>query len=616
MSKNYPWASAFNIDVNSITHWQSQSGDKNVLEWAIENGKIPELKYLTWAKDYYNIPAIGQSFFEKSPDPSLWEKWAGADWEPSFFPVYEWQGTLYVACIEPPSSEQVDALQKLNFKFNLLLAPLSSMGSWWSILNPVGWSQSYELPPELLQFEVGQEKGRIANQGIAKNVALDTPVVSSDENIAQNVLPSGGGIPEPSNTDEKDNVELSSDPQEPLLDLAQQAAVELELKSVEVDLEIESPYIDQEVLHVEKVNQHTGNIELQNIHEDLEDEGFVEEAHDATQMVSLDSLKIDDEEVPPLMPSVPQGEELIGKPVVESVDASNNSYQKDNLQHTNVGIVTEDKVDINVPSEVAHSTIQTDFELGKNNGQDQESYDPMSLLQAEEEATDQKKPDLEIKEELVVDMSGPAGLDFSNIGMDTSSFNLPAEESDTPADLNIDQDLQKSFIPEGLELDSADIVPPPIKMENRDSTIDFVPEELKNGFNEMSKIFEKQAFYKIEGDRASLVAQQGEWVKNSEVNTTIDLTHASIFRVVHFSKRPYHGYVARNTINDSFFLALNKGKYPRHCSVAPVYEGDELVGMLVGCTDKESKEISLERVMEIAQDVAIQAGSNTHQMAA
>ena len=98
---------------------------------------------------------------------------------------------------------------------------------------------------------------------------------------------------------------------------------------------------------------------------------------------------------------------------------------------------------------------------------------------------------------------------------------------------------------------------------------------------------------------------QGNWHYNKNSNANIDITMSSIFRIVFTSKKPYHGYVVRNQINDSFFNTFNQGELPDHATIVPVMIDNNLVGMILGFTDQHKADfVNLEDCERIAEKYA------------
>lgn len=67
----------------------------------------------------------------------------------------------------------------------------------------------------------------------------------------------------------------------------------------------------------------------------------------------------------------------------------------------------------------------------------------------------------------------------------------------------------------------------------------------------------------------------------------IDLTPASIFRIVFRTCLPYHGHVVPNPINTTFFNAFYRGVTPKHATIMPVLINKKVAGMIIGMTNGE-----------------------------
>ncbi len=80
-----------------------------------------------------------------------------------------------------------------------------------------------------------------------------------------------------------------------------------------------------------------------------------------------------------------------------------------------------------------------------------------------------------------------------------------------------------------------------------------------------------------------------KWDKNfmtpSEIQA-LSLMTPSIFRIVSKTKKPYHGYVVLNDINEKFFDDWNQTEVPDHITITPVILQDTVVAMLMGFGDK------------------------------
>ena len=100
------WQKALHISPSDYQQWLKEAGSEDlVTAWALENNKIQASQYFTWAMDYYQIPYLKESFFHQIPvQLSLWNKTKNQiKWNKYFLPLYEWEGLVFAACVEPPA---------------------------------------------------------------------------------------------------------------------------------------------------------------------------------------------------------------------------------------------------------------------------------------------------------------------------------------------------------------------------------------------------------------------------------------------------------------------------------------------------------------------------------
>lgn len=99
MTSEKPWARTFRISPQQIAEWEDIApADVPLAVWAIEAGHIDAEEFLNWAQEFYSLPVVKSEFFASDvpfdrPD---------GQWQPWLVPVNEWDGTLFVACAEPP----------------------------------------------------------------------------------------------------------------------------------------------------------------------------------------------------------------------------------------------------------------------------------------------------------------------------------------------------------------------------------------------------------------------------------------------------------------------------------------------------------------------------------
>ncbi len=105
MGSQYKWQKDFGITDEQIREWKSYISEReSVLIWAIKNHHIDEEKYLNWAQEQYGLLRIKEEFFDsKKPNQELMSRYSNL-WPKHVALLMEWEGTLYLACLEPDSS--------------------------------------------------------------------------------------------------------------------------------------------------------------------------------------------------------------------------------------------------------------------------------------------------------------------------------------------------------------------------------------------------------------------------------------------------------------------------------------------------------------------------------
>lgn len=107
-------------------------------------------------------------------------------------------------------------------------------------------------------------------------------------------------------------------------------------------------------------------------------------------------------------------------------------------------------------------------------------------------------------------------------------------------------------------------------------------------FKEMSAHYEKCLFAAYDGPRL-IVAN---WTHNVNVDSNASaqpliIDKPNIFKIAHDTKKPFHGPVAPNEVNKSFFAVWNNSQIPVMVTIFPIVNGPTLLGHLIGLSSKE-----------------------------
>lgn len=105
----------------------------------------------------------------------------------------------------------------------------------------------------------------------------------------------------------------------------------------------------------------------------------------------------------------------------------------------------------------------------------------------------------------------------------------------------------------------------------------------QNFFTQNMSLYNK--FMLISVDPAERVAIPVSWSDQINPNKSeiepIDLSQASIFKIVATTLKPYHGYVVLNETNEKFFDFWNQSHIPSNITLIPIIIKNKLVGMLM-----------------------------------
>jgi hypothetical protein len=761
MSK-YPWARGLNIPNETISMWEMQAGQSDLLRWALANNKINEFTYQDWAKVYYQLPTLDVKFFDQSPKPELWERWGSYAWSGSFLPIYEWDGVLYIACLEPPNEKQKELVASLEVKVGFLIAPISGMKKWWSILSPTIQYQNtnMHLPPELAAFSSGgsavtsspQAPAAVPNvqqlntqqaapvsepvpthqanysapvngtassvsqaaasapvQGVVAPVARQevNPVAKATTNEVP-VDPFAGfpqeiestpdssyqapGIPRTS-TDVQDppvvEPPVAKVPKQAVSDSASFAVpsppsqkeepVEIPpVPSVSLESKIPmSPPVDlpppvelsEEELELEIDTGFNAAPSLEEMKLDTEipltppvdalahtSSSFdAESASPSFEVEAKEQEEVFEQDIPtaPNIPQAPIAEEPISVAVAEEPEAASVSEPP---------LIEEEAPSLDFTAqapEIPNEELKIGDESGLGN------FDPSSLLNDSEEVAMEEEFVLkdDSEEEAI---EGLEGLSFGDSQEEESSglegLNLDLSGESAPEEMSMDTlsgvsttteenaleglDLNLSINESATEAETQSNMPPsahlvpdeeddmlanlnstpvasnvaPLKVAHPKLTNTEVPQNANHvkkepqdkeeemayrALNQFADYFEKVMVLQVHQMMLKPYVWNDAWTQNKNMNANVDLSMGSIFRIVFTSRKPYHGYVVRNPINDSFFNAFNKGQLPEHATIVPVSLDGNLVAMILGFTSQQNADsLSLEECERIADNYA------------
>lgn len=139
------WVEALKISPKKLKEWETLAPDGvPVLVYVLQEGHVSVDHYLAWASQHYNIPVLGEDFFANAFDPDNARNLQFSmtyDWKPWIFPVEQWEGVTYVACVEPPATPMGDHVR-------VVLADPRTMQRCWSMIASSFTSTTLDKPAE------------------------------------------------------------------------------------------------------------------------------------------------------------------------------------------------------------------------------------------------------------------------------------------------------------------------------------------------------------------------------------------------------------------------------------------------------------------------------------
>ncbi|WP_374028686.1 hypothetical protein [Bdellovibrio bacteriovorus] len=129
----HAWFEHFKEQLQGLTESFEQSGSHlSLLGYALKEQRLSSQEYLNWAMTHFNLPKLQSRFFTETPvSQEMFAKWATHyPWSAECLPVAEWDGSLIVACLQPPQDFPSTP------SCILVLADFESLESAWNKLHP------------------------------------------------------------------------------------------------------------------------------------------------------------------------------------------------------------------------------------------------------------------------------------------------------------------------------------------------------------------------------------------------------------------------------------------------------------------------------------------------
>lgn len=188
---------------------QFKDSNKSLSQLLI-SGELVLADYMKWATENYKLPFLNDNFFAQTNNHKLILENPHAQWSEFFFPIHEWQGMLYVGCLEP----QTLSLTKKHCL--VLCSPTQLSALWGKMQKPAAATTAPATPivppqaapkitPPPLAVPVGTPSTVLPSAPKAPTAAPKTVIVApapitapaSPQNIAPTPKPAPVSAPKP-----------------------------------------------------------------------------------------------------------------------------------------------------------------------------------------------------------------------------------------------------------------------------------------------------------------------------------------------------------------------------------------------------------------------------------
>ncbi len=572
---------------------------------SFENGLIQSDDYLPWAQNYYGLGSLKSSFFEpRIFSPATYHKYKNHStaWGPQALPICEWENVLFVACLDPHSVPSIIENQPMLICRPLLARYEDLVKAWIHCLESSSLHRQIPATPIIEPPPITP---------INPSSSLDSPhppVMDNEQSIA-------------------DSSPLSNPPP-----LQQQEPPSLSIRGHHQGHQL-SPFsqADQTTQTIQTIDPEVSSAALSTPHLSesavhLPNESQAPSASDTVLITEIDSqpkiiLDTDDRSLRIIDTSK--------KPAPKSKTKSETD-QKEVVEKKEMPVqVPPYELKLNPPMPTEDL-----FELmnAADNGlrSPRETFSPANLSHDNHELhSDDKHASLEIPEGLHFESNQPPKLEaLSTTGENAKVIAPPTPpvvqqppttmttkpsaivESKKPdAIISQPSSTPMPVMPSSSTSDissSFELNPPPTTTLQTEQ----LEEELTLGFTKAYQFYRNLMVLKLK-DNIAIPMRWDPSYKKSKSLAGFSLDQPSIFRIAAKTKKPFHGPIAPNPINNQFIEHWFDGHTPNYLTIYPLFFEKKCVGLLLGASDEPlDRKDSLNLMESTAEIIEINFGAN------
>lgn len=547
---------------------------------SLENGFISSSEYLPWAQNYYGLATLQSSFFESQHFSVMaYHKFKNQSttWGPQALPVFEWENTLFVACIDPYSVPS-----ELTHYPDIICRPLLA---------------NYEDLVKVWNFclESGTPPPTLSNIAEVHKTVPQAPVVTD----------SVSAMMAPSPQDAQQEAQKQTSANIPLMVVTEPPVALSPTEQSKSELHLNPPVPTEDLFELLNATDNPSSQKSpessDNQHSDLHSRDSnasfeMPEGLNFTVNTELQLKKTttSNNDIPtPIIQGPTQTiafPENLSKGDLASIPTPSimlpPSFASTTLTPPTSPGATTSPSNLKVNSSVATTSTKTATVIA--------TPSPTTVTKTAAESHAKEASPMTANIATASPTTTPAaavGATVTTVNTSVSSVVEPATKSSISS-LNSPPPLMTT--------------PPPM------STIQTqeLEEELTLGFTKAYQFYRNLMILKIK-DNVVIPMRWDPSYKKPKSLQGISLNQPSIFRIVARTKKPFHGPVTSNSINDQFIEHWFDGHKPNYLTIHPLFFEKECVGLLLGASDEPlDRKDSLHLMESTAEMIEINFGAN------
>jgi len=552
---------------------------------SLENGFVNSTDYLPWAQNYYGLGILKELFFEPQHFSSIpYQKYKNMStaWGPQALPVFEWENILFVACIDPHSVPD-EILDLPGLICRPLLAHYEDLVKAWTLcleasspnqISPITISTVSQFTSPVTPPAPAIDPAQVLH--ITKE--LITPhnptLLISQESSTESVVQEQSIVSSIAPNSEISSVEVSHD----------------SISSVPINLN-EKMELNSEPPMMAKTEPSLNRNSLDSESSTIEGQKFELKLTPPIPTEDLFELLNSTEGV-----STPLSEKSTNTNDSDSNSSESNGAAFEMPEGLSFGLNSEPKKEL-ISSENQNDTngiiTNQDFQIPHMPQAPTDKPTLTSLSMKPNNSSSNKDAELPVS----------AKTPIKNISLSTPP---PLNNSPSPSSTtNRNNLISPVSAPSTIESKSV-ITPPPITAIQTEE----LEEELTLGFTKAYQFYRNLMILKLK-ENVAIPMRWDPSFKKAKSLSSIPLDKPSIFRIAFKTKKPFHGPITSNPINDQFIEHWFDGHKPNYLTIFPLFFEKECVGLLLGASDEPlDRKDSLHLMESTAEMIEINFGAN------